>query len=919
MAESGSDSSTGRSALPADRRLDSWKEIASYLNRDVTTVRRWEKREGLPVHRHRHAALGSVYAFTNEIDHWQSGRERPVDREQPLPLPPSDPRARLVGRETELRRLHDHFVRALAGQRATVFIAGELGIGKTALTRTFLDEVRSEVWVAEGQCVEQYGKSDPYLPILEALARMIRDVRYPDAIRVVNESHTRFRRRRQRGEEPNTEQIAGELIDTLEALSAVKPLVLVLEDLHWSDRATVELLARLARRPDRGRLLIIGTYRPAELFESGSPLLRVGRELRAHFQADEIELSLLTREAVGELITRNRKWKDLHSAAAALRQWSGNPLFLVHVLEHLERCGRMRERDGEWYLNLDRQEDILPNSLRMLVEEQFDRLDPENRRLLEAASVVGGVFPAAIVARAAPVDVTLVERSFEDLCKRSHLVARREAAEFPDGTASATYAFVHEFYRQVVYERLPRATSIDLHRKIGAQLEAAYGPRTLEISPELAMHFDRGQDFSRAIRHYRIAAQNAVARNADREAHIALCTAAELTDRLSQEDERERTERDLRAQLASVAERFARQIQWTGAGLDEEVVEIRRVADDNDLIDTMVRLSGLHGVAGDLAAAREISDRAAAIQHASEGARLEAIAQQAHLRLLVGEFSGSRSLAIQGLGLADRGGVDSSNRDRIRCLIVLACTTWYLGRYDELRDTIESLLSNDETQGSAGVASSVAPLLEWLGETDRSLTVLRPRRVRERRSSLGGAPWPAEAVHGWLLVRRRRAAQGLGILREQARLLRTNGMHAWLPYTLVWLSEALSNLYVDEALAATEEGIRLVRHTGLRCCDAELYRARGEAMNAKRRSSTTAGLVDRNRDDAESSYWAGITVARQQDARTLELRATVGLCRLLIDAGRRDEGIRTLARVCDAFSRSDDTPDLREARKLVSG
>src|SRR5262249_32949088 len=159
------------------------------------------------------------------------------------------------------------------------------------------------------------------------------------------------------------------------SLTAVKPLVLVLEDLHWSDHATVELLARLARRPERARLLIIGTYRPAELFDSGSPLLRVGRELRAHFQADEIELPLLTQAAVAGVTAGDRTWRDLAGPAVSLRQWSGNPLFLVHVLEHLERRGRITQQDGEWQLTLDRHDGIVPNSLRMLIEEQVDRLD----------------------------------------------------------------------------------------------------------------------------------------------------------------------------------------------------------------------------------------------------------------------------------------------------------------------------------------------------------------------------------------------------------------------------------------------------------------------------------------------------------------------------------------------------------------
>ena len=926
MAES--DQPPAPSSSQDGRRLDSWKEIAAYLNRDVTTVRRWEKREGLPVHRHRHAALGLVYAFTKEIDSWQFGREQPLPRDEPTS--PHHQRPRLVGRDNELRRLHEQLDRALEGKRETVFIAGELGIGKTALTQTFLEQVRPNVWVAAGQCVEQYGKGEPYLPIIEALERIIRDVRYREAIGVVSEyapswvdqfslrSQMPTRRRRDPGAGPGAGHMPGELTNVIEALAAIRPLVLLLEDLHWSDQATVEFVARLARRPERARLLVIGTYRPAELFESGSPLLRVGRELRVHFQADEIELASLTQDAVGELIARDRTWNDLRSTAVSLRQWSGNPLFLLHFLEHLERAGRVTERDGEWFLNLDRQGRLLPNSLRMLIEEQVDRLEPDHQRLLEIASVVGETFPAALVAKTGPHDVTLVERWFEDLCRRSHLVTHRETARFPDGTASAAYAFVHEFYRQVVYERLPRATLMELHRRIGTQLEAAYGSRAAEISAELAMHFDRGQDFRRAVEHYCLAAENAVARNADREAHLALSKASELMVQLPDGHDRDQMELHLRDQLATVLGRLAQNIGWMTTAIDEDIAKMRGSVGHPALVGAVIRLSSFHAVSGDLIAAKEIGDRAAAIGHRRGQALFEAIAQQAYVRLLAGEFADSRSLVLQALAVADNDGITESNRERTRCSIVLAWTTWYLGRYDESRRTIERILSSADRQRFPSLAPSVAPLLEWLGETERSLDLVRSSRGAERRSSPLGALWPPDAVYGWLLVRRRRIAQGVRILRGNAQQLRSMAIQSSLPYTLVWLAEALQmNAQIEEALATAEEGLNVVRRTGARCCDAELYRVRGEALTA-RKGPGPAALLHRSRDAAEASFWAGITVARQQDARTLELRTTLSLCRLLRDTGRQEEAIRALAPVYAQFEGVDDTPDLAEARRFLS-
>src|SRR5262245_58016714 len=274
MAESDQNTTTSLPTSHSGRRLDSWKEIAAYLSRDVTTVRRWEKREGLPVHRHRHAALGSVYAFTTEIDAWQSGRDTTDQHQESTSRDEGEPT--LVGREQEIGRLHTHLQHARKGARQTVFISGELGIGKTSLVRAFLHAAKPDIWIAAGQCVEQYGRGEPYLPVVEGLGRLVRDSRDREAARIA-EHHapswldpltgsSGFHRRSRPVRSPgsNSGQMAGELIHAIEALTAVKPLVLVLEDLHCSDHSTIELIARLGRRPDHARLLVIGTYRLAE-------------------------------------------------------------------------------------------------------------------------------------------------------------------------------------------------------------------------------------------------------------------------------------------------------------------------------------------------------------------------------------------------------------------------------------------------------------------------------------------------------------------------------------------------------------------------------------------------------------------------------------------------------------------------------
>lgn len=926
-AKSTTDHPPAHSSTQNGRRLDSWKEIAAYLNRDVTTVRRWEKREGLPVHRHRHGALGSVYAFASEVDAWRFGREHPPSDAAPPP-PLSEAKHTLVGRDSELRRLKAHLAQALDGTRRTVFIAGELGIGKTALVQTFLDTVRSDVWIAAGQCVEQYGRGEPYLPIVEGLERLVRDARYPDAMRVVEDrgsawlpwsSHSRQPRRAAPDAGPNPAQMAGELIEAIEALAAVKPLVVLLEDLHWSDHSTVELIARLGRRPDRARLLIIGTYRLADLVDAGSPLLRVCRELRAHFQADEIELPLLTQDAIAQFIARDKAWQDVNATAARLRQWSGNPLFLVHLLEHLERAGCLLERDGEWSLDLPPDGPaFVPSMLRTLVEDQVDRLGPDHRRLLEIASVAGDPFLAAVVAHAVPQDVTVVERQFDDLCRRTHLVRRREATLLPDGTSSASYGFVHELYRQVLYERVPSATMSALHREIGTRLEVGFGDRGQEIALELATHFDRGHDPRRAVQYYARAAQNALTRNADREAAIALSRAAELVSHLAPGDERHKIVHDLRAQFDAVFDQLSHNSSWTTMRAGDTATLDRAVGDSRDLLESLLRLSSFHALTGDLQAATEIGDRAVAIGRTQRDGLFEATLQQAFMRALGGEFMTSRSLALEARAVADRDGVARSLEERMRCAFVLAWNTWSLGRYDETRTAVNEILEAVPDPRGSETATWATPILESLGEAERSMALTGSARLAATRSHGSDVPWSTDAVHGWLLLRRRRISEGLEILQKNAQTLRRLGMQMQLVHTLTWLAEALlMNAQIDDARAAAEEGLNVTRRTGVRCCDPELYRLRGEAMMATRTSASDARPTAGDRDAAEASLWAGISVARRQGARTFELRTTLSLARLLRQSGREEEVRPTLAPVCESFADSMVTPDLLEARNLL--
>ena len=225
----------------------------------------------------------------------------------------------LVGREVGLTILHHWYTTARQGQRQVGFITGEAGIGKTALVEAFVAQVATEaaVWIGHGQCIEQYGTGEAYLPVLEALGRLCRGPEGAHFLAWLRQhapswlaqmpallsdaDRAAFQRLAQ---DVTQARMLRELAEALESLTAERPLILILEDLHWSDGATLEWLAYVARRQDPARLLILGTYRLAEARAVAHPLYPVTRELLVHGQGAELVLGGLSVAEVATYVTQ---------------------------------------------------------------------------------------------------------------------------------------------------------------------------------------------------------------------------------------------------------------------------------------------------------------------------------------------------------------------------------------------------------------------------------------------------------------------------------------------------------------------------------------------------------------------------------------------------------------------------------------
>jgi predicted ATPase len=237
-----------------------------------------------------------------------------------------------------------------------------------------------------------------------------------------------------------------ELAEALEALASAHPLVLVLEDLHWSDASTAEALALLARRRETARLLVIGTYRPVELVLRAHPLKGVKQELQRHGQCAEVPLGYLNAAEVQSYLARRVPAPSATTAVATAvhQRTDGHPLFMVSMVDYLAQQGLLADSaEAEGARRLAAAAAQVPAGLQQLIETQLGQLRAEVQQVLDVASVAAGV----------PIAIDAIEAICEELSQQRQFIEDQGLVEWPDGTVSGHYRFRHAMYQEVLYRR----------------------------------------------------------------------------------------------------------------------------------------------------------------------------------------------------------------------------------------------------------------------------------------------------------------------------------------------------------------------------------------------------------------------------------------------------------------------------------
>ena len=883
----------------------------------------------------------------------------PVRNETPSALPRVVSKATnmIVGRDGAFAQLQEALGKASLGQRQVVFITGEAGIGKTALVDTFAWSIAFDrsMRIARGQCLDQYGTSEAYLPVLQAIERLCRE--QPQVVNVLrthaplwllqmpsllSASDRESLNRETSG--ATRERMLREMGEALEALAADLPLVLILEDLHWTDYSTLDLISYLANQRQAARLMLIGTYRPVELVVSGHPLKAVKRELQAKQQCQELRLECLSEGAVAKYLSvrfsRNRFPIEL--AGLIHERTDGNPLFMVNAVDYLLGEASIVEHGEHWELavEVEKVEVGVPDSIKQIIEKQVDHLSADEQRTLEAASVAGAEFSSLALVAGLREDRATVEGRCDALARQGHFIQDCGVHVLPKGGEEVSrYSFIHALYQNVLYQRVSASRRVQLHRRIGQWGEEVYGEHAGEISAELAMHFERGRDYELAANYLRKAADNAIRRFAYREAVGLARRGLELLNSLPETQERLKQELCLQLTLGVpliAIEGYA--APNVGSAYSRARTLCQQLGETRNIFQVLWGLWAFHILRAELATACEIAEQflRLAEQQPDPWIVIRGHASIEVTLLSLGEFAPAMDHFEKGVSLygpeRDRDDCFRYTQDpRVAMPSFAAWALWFLGRPQQASDRIqEALILAGELAEPHGLAHALffAAIVHQLRR--------EPHRAQERAeaaiavsSEHGLMFYQAQAtiVRGWALIEQGLQADGIKQMRQGLAARQAIGTELARPQFLGLLAEALGNNgQVEEGLRLLEEAVAAADSTGERCYEAELHRLKGELwlMQSGQGSSPTAKArktvvkaAPSAVTNAERCFDQSIKIAQRQSAKSLELRAVMSLARLYQKQGRLQEGRRLLSQVYDKFTEGFDTLDLREAKALL--
>jgi tetratricopeptide (TPR) repeat protein len=868
-----------------------------------------------------------------------SGESRP-----PVPRPRT---RHTVGREKAHAELREALASAVAGKGLLMCVPGEPGMGKTTLVEDFLSDLRAgsqACIIARGRCSERLAGTEAYLPWLEALDSLLRGADgqsrtsllgvesivqttkrlaptwYAQAMPLQPDDSSVERLLAERA--ASQERLKREFGALLEEVSERRPLVLFFDDLHWADVSTIDLLAYLASKFDSMRVLIIATYRPSDLLLAKHPFLQVRPDLQARGVCREIELEFLSRSEIEKYLALEFPEHRFPAELPALihSKTEGNPLFMADLVRYLRDREVIAEEHGRWVLaqSLPSIERDLPESVRGMIERKIAQLSEEDRRLLVAASVEGYEFDSAIVAKALELDPADVEERLETLERVYALVRFISEREFPGRVLTLRYRFVHVLYQNALYASLRPTRRAQLSATVAEALLGCYGKQSATVASELAFLFEAARDWSRASDYYLVAANNASEVFALQEAGVLAQRGLEMLRLLPDTTDCATQELKLQTMLGQslmVVKGYALpEVEQAFIRARELSLQLNELA---QLFRAQFSLAIVYVVRAEYERAFDHGEQCLRL---AENTRNQVMLMQSHWviglsQCYMGQFAAARDHFQQTMAIHDAAGIDSvvSMYGAVLSRAHLARMLLYLGYPDQSQRVMsEAIVKAERLRFPVAVANTLALAAYMEAFHHNVQKTLGFAAATAWQGEEHGLPYYAAIamlMRGWALAMQNQEEEGIALIRQGLASSLAIGTRQQHGYFLSLLAEALNQAgRIEEGLEALREAMDVARQTNEPYYEAELHRLRGDAL-------VKAGAGSPS--EAESCFHRAIEIARQQQAKSFELRAVISLARLWRQQGKRAEARQMLSEIYGWFTEGFDTADLSDARELL--
>ena len=843
-----------------------------------------------------------------------------------------------VGRYNQLAILHEGLKRVFSGKGLLIGVAGEAGIGKTTLIEEFLDELAVSgrpIMLAKGQCSERLAGTEAYLPIFDALewllqhdesiAALMRE-RAPwwyVQIASLSPENERDQQLIDTSRHTSQVQVKRELAGFLEATSRSRPLVLFFEDLHWADVSTIDLLAHLGVRFERMKVLIVTTYRPVEMQLSGHPFLQIKPDLISRGQCQEIELHFLSTVDIEEYLSLEYPGHSFPNTLARLiyERTEGSPLFMADLVRDLEQRSMIQREYEIWQLTrtIETIQLELPDSVRAMIDRKISQLAEEERQLMIVASVQGFEFDSAVLAAVLEKDEEEVEERLQKLEDDYRFVEMTGEDEFPEQTLTLKYRFVHVLYQNALYATLRPTKRARMSRAVAEMLLNFYEGQSQVVASELAVLFDAARDYSRAAEYFCTAAQEAARVFAYREAENLARRGLEQLNHLLVTPKRDSLELMLQMALGLPLT----YIKGWGA---EEVGQVygrarqlcRQVGETPKLGSVLCGLSVFYLNRVEFHSARELGEQALNLAQSEQDTvgLLEAHHTLAAIMFGLGVFTSACEhceWVVDQYDQQQHGHLSFFLHDPgVACLSLGAVPLWILGYPDKARKWADEALALARALSSPFSLTFAMSLGSNFHQFCRNVqaTQEHAEAAVDLAGEQGFGVWTGwgTLMQGWVLAARGDVREGIVQLRNGLIDYNSTGSLFWRTYTLGLLADAYGKArQIEKGLQTLHEAIAMVEKTDERIYEAELHRLKGELLLMQTGSDV----------EAEGCFKHALDVARQQQAKSFELRTAISLGRLWYSQGKTQEARDLLAGVYDWFTEGFDTHDLKEARALI--